>query len=306
MKTKFAIAGVLVSVGAFVALFHSGFHASGQPTGDKVNPEEASIRATIGMYTAALKNGDLKGILAFWTADADFVDVAGEHHKGKDAIGKLFEQNLKDLQQGKSTIKVDTIRFLSGDVAVLHGAVEFTHAGGDVEHNRFSSTWVKRGGNWLIASVRDLPEAAAEAGERGMKALQFLVGDWTAEEKTVSVKLNVKLGMGEKFAFMNYDIKKGKESLNVLQIVGYDPVDGALRSWTFDSRGGFGDGLWVKDGNVWIGDMVGVLPTGQVGSATHSIRVDGPNAITFQSFNREVDGQAVPDHELKYTRVAAK
>lgn len=304
MKTRFAIAmaAILVSVGAFLALFH----ANGQPPAGKPSADEVSLRAAVEQYTASLKTGDLKAILAHWTADGDFIDEEGAHHKGKDALGKLYEENLKDLKEGKSAFAIESVRMLSPDVAVIIGMVEFTPKDGAVETNRVTATWVKQAGRWLIASVRDLPEQPGDAADRDMKAMKFLVGDWTAEGKGLTVKLNVKLGMGDKFAFLNFDIKKAKESLTVLQIVGHDPTEGILRSWAFDSAGGFSEGEWIKEGGAWIGEMVGVLPNGQVGAATNTIVVTGPNSITFQSKNREVDGVFVPDHELKYTRVVTK
>ena len=61
------------------------------------NTGEASIRAALNQYAVALKAGDLKAILSYWAADADFTDEGGKAVKGRDAIGKLFEQNLKEI-----------------------------------------------------------------------------------------------------------------------------------------------------------------------------------------------------------------
>src|SRR5438128_2003751 len=87
------------------------------------NTGEASIRAALNQYAVALKAGDLKAILSYWAADADFTDEGGKAVKGRDAIGKLFEQNLKDLKDGKSEIKIASLRFLTPDVAVMEGGV---------------------------------------------------------------------------------------------------------------------------------------------------------------------------------------
>ena len=35
-------------------------------------------------------------------------------------------------------------------------------------------------------------------------------------------------------------------------MIGYDPVKGRLRSWVFDSEGGFGEGSWRQEGNKWL------------------------------------------------------
>jgi uncharacterized protein (TIGR02246 family) len=268
------------------------------PAGD-----EAAVRAAIEKYALSMKTGDLKQILDYWTTDADFTDEDGQVHKGHEAIGKLFAANLKDLKSGKSGIKIESLRFLTPDVAAMEGAIEFTPENGIPEFNRFSAVLAKRDGAWRIASARDLPELEGKVGERGMKELQWLAGDWTADDHGTIVKLNVKPGLDGRFAFMKYDIKTPKEQMTVLQVLGFDPVEGTLRSWAFDSRGGFGDSLWTRENNVWTSLSSGVLPSGQIGSSINLVQVTGPNSFTWKSTQREVEGQPIPDAELKYTRV---
>jgi uncharacterized protein (TIGR02246 family) len=276
--------------------------AGGQQGGATAN-DEAGVRAAVEAYAGAMKSGDLSTIMAYWAGDADFTDDTGTCSKGREAISKLFAENLADLKAGKTFIKIDTLRFLSPDVVVMDGAIEFTPADGPLESNRFSSVWTKKSGKWVIASARDLPESEGQAADRGMKEMQWLVGDWVAEDRGTTIRLNVKPELNGKFAIMKYEIKGPKESIAVMQILGWDPTEGALRSWAFDSRGGFGESAWVRDGSVWTGDTAGVLPTGQVGTAVNIIRLTGPNSFIWQSTLREVGGQPIPDHEIKYTRV---
>jgi uncharacterized protein (TIGR02246 family) len=283
-----------------------GFLWAGGQGGSAAKGNEAAIRAAVSAYAAALKTGDLQSILANWAADAEFTDEAGKVHKGRAAIGKLFEADLKDLKAGKSVVHIEALRFLTADVATMEGAVEFTPENGVLESNRFSAVWTKADGRWLIASARDLPELEGNVAERGMKELQWLTGDWAAQDKGTTIKLNVKPDLGGKFAFMKYDIKTEKESMTVLQILGYDPVEASLRSWVFDSGGGYGESLWSRQNAVWTSETVGVLPTGQMGTSVNLVRVTSPDSFTWTSTQREVEGQPIPDHELKYTRVTKK
>src|SRR5262249_55369008 len=155
-------------------------------------PNDDAIRATIEQYSKALKAGDLKAILPYWTADADFTDEDGKVFKGRDAIGKLFQENLKDLKAGKSALKIDSLRFLTPDVVTMNGAVEFTRPEGIVETSRFSAVLTKIDGRWLFASARDLPAQEGEAGDRSLKELQWLTGDWTAEDRGTTIRLSVR------------------------------------------------------------------------------------------------------------------
>lgn len=267
---------------------------------------ESAVRAAIAGYAAAMKSGDLKLILGHWAEDADFTDEAGVVHKGRQAIGKLYEPNLKELKEGSSSIQIDNLRLITPNVATMEGNVEFTPAGGALETNRFSAVWALKDGRWLIASARDLPEREGDAADRGVKQMQWLAGDWIAEDKGATVKLNVRPELDGKFALMRYEIRTGEGTMTVLQILGYDPVERTMRAWAFDSRGGFGESLWTRNGGVWVSDTVGVLPSGQTGSSVNTIRAAGPDSFVWRSTERQVEGQPIPDHELKYTRVPKK
>src|SRR5262249_52801068 len=247
-------------------------------------------RAAVSAYSEALKTGDLKRILANWTADAEFTDEAGKVHKGQAAIGKLYEADLKELKAGKTVVHIEALRFVTPDVATMDGTVEFTPENGVLESNRFSAVWTKVAGRWLIAATRDLPELESKVAERGMKELQWLTGDWIAQDKGTTIKLNVKPDLGGKFAFMKYDIKTEKDSMAVLQILGYDPIESTLRSWVFDSGGGYGESLWSRENAVWTSETVGVLPTGQTGSSVNLVRILSPDSFSWNSTQREVEG----------------
>ncbi len=67
-----------------------------------------------------------------------------------------------------------------------------------------------------------------------------------------------------KFAVQTND---GREMSGV-QRIGWDPALKKLRSWTFDSQGGFFKGLWTKDGDQWLLTTVGVTADSQTVTGT--------------------------------------
>ena len=268
--------------------------------------DEAGLRAAVAAYSKTLKTGDLKAIMNYWAPDADFTSDTGEVSKGRAAIGKLFTENLADLKAGKSAIKIDSVRFLAPEVATLDGVIEFTPPDGPVETNRFGAVWTRKDGRWIIASARDLPETEDQAADRGRKEMEWLAGEWTGKEGDTAIKLTVKPELDGKFALARFDIKGPKQTLLVYQLIGWDPIEGTIRSWTFDSRGGFGETLWVRDGATWTGNTAGTLQTGQTGSAVNTIQMLGPDQFRWRATSREVDGQPIPDSEITYKRVATK
>ena len=52
--------------------------------------------------------------------------------------------------------------------------------------------------------------------------------------------------------------KKGVDQAGT-EVIGWDPHAKRLRSWVFDSNGGFGENMWVKDGNRWLMQYSGTL-----------------------------------------------
>jgi hypothetical protein len=69
-------------------------------------------------------------------------------------------------------------------------------------------------------------------------------------------------------------------------------------------NGGTGQGVWSNQGNEWIIKTNVILRDGKKLSATNVVTRNGPDAITWQSKDRTLDGKALPDaKEIKMKRV---
>lgn len=79
------------------------------------------------------------------------------------------------------------------------------------------------------------------------------------------------------------------------QRIGWDPLAKQIRSWVFDSQGGFGDGLWTRDGDQWTVKLNGVRRDGKVASATNVYLHVSKGRAVFESRDRVVGGEAMPD-----------
>ena len=98
--------------------------------------------------------------------------------------------------------------------------------------------------------------------------------------------------------------EKGKEVLTGRQIIGRDAAANVLRSWVFESEGGFGSGVWRRDGKQWVVESEG---TDADGATTESVNILTPvdaDVFTWQSKNRSADAEAQPDTlPVRVTRV---
>jgi uncharacterized protein (TIGR02246 family) len=277
--------------------------------GSKAGDEQA-IRKAATALVAAMNKGDLDALMALWTPDADYVDEDGNATRGKEALTALFKKGLADNKGSKITGKTNSIKFLRPEVAMEDGSLEFTAADGSKESNRYAVVWVKSGDRWLISSARDLPIEVSDLPSLAypqLKGLEWLVGEWQDASDKVDVKLVCKWDLNKSFLLVQYEVKSpGEDALQVTQRIGWDEYNNLIRSWTFDSLGGFGESYWQRDGNQWTAATSGILPDGGVGGATIVVEFVDQNTFLWRSLDRDVDGQPVADSEVKFVRKAAK
>jgi uncharacterized protein (TIGR02246 family) len=264
--------------------------------------DEQAIRQTVNVYADAFNKGDLDALAAVWAPDAEYISEKGTITKGRAAIANLFKQYMGGLKGARMAFKVTSVRPLTADVVMQDGVSTLTRTDGSTEEGPFAAVWFKKDGKWLLRSVRDLPyEAEENPGAGGaLKDLKWMIGDWVAEKEGINV--SVRWALNRAFLLQAYKMKGAEGEVEVQQLVGFDPLTGKIKSWTFDSLGGYGEGLWTREGNSWEIETAGVLPNGQTGTAVNAIRcVDDQHAV-FAARNREIGGQPIADSEVKLVR----
>lgn len=270
--------------------------------------EAQAVRNATAAYTAAFNKGDEKGVDASWAVDGEYVDEAGKVTKGREAIAALFRPYFteKDLKGSKMEIAIDSLRVIKGDVALQDGIATITAPDGAASRTRYASVWSKVDGKWLIHSARDLPyggDESASSAASSLKDLEWLVGQWEGDKGNVNI--TVRWALDRKFLEQEYKAKRGDTDLTVKQFIGFDPLTGQLKSWYFDSRGNYGEGLWERDGNSWLVQTAGVLSTGLTGTGRNVFRFVDDQSFIFQSKDREIEGQPIPDAAVTLTRKPA-
>ncbi len=165
---------------------------------------------------------------------------------------------------------------------------------------------MKSGDKWLISSLRDLGDVAA-TGEAAspLKQLAWLVGNWHSTDSEADVDMSCGYALDNKFLKLRYDVKgKDGNEFTVVAMITWDPAQGELRSWFFDSRGGFGDGDWKRDGNSWTISANGTVADGRHGSMTNIWKYVDDNTAVWQSKDRQLDGIPMPGSDGKFVRKA--
>jgi uncharacterized protein (TIGR02246 family) len=137
----------LIAVAPFAALM---MFAQTGPSSD-----EAAVREVVQKYVNARELRDPKAIEALFTEDADQLVSDGVWRKGRDAIVK---GTLASSQQssGQRTIEVESVRFLSADVAIADGRYTLAGTNGAPARQMWTSILLKRQNGWRIAGIRNM------------------------------------------------------------------------------------------------------------------------------------------------------
>jgi uncharacterized protein (TIGR02246 family) len=264
--------------------------------------EEQAIRKSVAAFTAAFNKADLDHLLSAWTGDAEFLSGSGHVYRGKAQLRTLLEKALARHKGSKQTVKVTSIRFIKPDVALEEGVVTLTSQEGAVDSGHYESLWVKAEGKWYLSRVRDLPEAMTEdrpIAYHKLGPLSWMVGEWVDKDGVGDVKLSCKWGPGQTSILQEFTVKRaGGKLLHVTQRIGWDPGHGQVRSWVFDSTGGFGGGLWTREGNSWAIASEGVFADGRPSSSADRWKYVNDATMTWTSTNREADEKPLPDVEV--------
>lgn len=274
------------------------FPAAEAITGERSAEDLLAIQKLVKAFAQGFNGHQSSAIAELFTEDAEITDEAGGTLQGQPAIEKLYEGLFKLYPEARLQVQVNSIRFLGKVMATEEGTttivVDATPES-PVELSRYSATYVKQGDTWKIASARDLPSLPLTPVEH-LQGLEWLVGTWVDENSDSIVQTTFRWSEDKHFLLSDFTVRVGNgPSLKGTQRIGWDPRTSELRSWTFDSAGGFGEAVWTRDGNRWISKTTGVSRQGQIASATNILTQISKDQATFQARDRVVGGVIAPD-----------
>ena len=274
----------------------------------KNSPDREAILKVAKSYAAAFEKGDVDALVANWAPDAEYIDESGKITQGREAIAAMLRKNFKGAKGYKLDLQTTAFRMVTPDVALADGKATLRSPEGSEERTPYSIVWVKKDGDWMLRSLRDLPDDSDEEmtpAER-LKPLTWLVGDWVSTEKTPEIHVTCHWAPGKSFLLLEYHSKAGEKTETTSQRIGWDPGSERFRSWYFDSAGGFGEGVWREDDDQWSGEMISMLPDGRLGEARHIARSVDKNSWTWQARDRTVDGRPLSDVDVHFVRKGTK
>ncbi len=283
---------------ALIALLPFG-SSPGQDSENKpsaMSPEMAAVLANDRAYEEAYAKADIDALAAFYAEDAEYTSDDGRTFTGNAAIKSCLREAFQANKGAKISINVDSVKPLTPEVVVEKGSTTVVSKSGDETGALYTAVHVKKDGKWRISQLIETPIPEISASDR-LAGLSWLIGDWEEADKDAGVIVlsHYQWARGGNFITRNVMVKRGDDPvLEGWQIIGWDPVEGAIRSWTFDDQGGQSSGLWTSEGQRWLVRETGYAADGSRTSADQTITKVADDRFYWESGNRTLDGDPQP------------
>lgn len=253
-------------------------------------PSETA-KAQTDAYVAAFNKGDAKALAALYAEDTQYTTDDGSVVAGRETVAGNLAKFFAKNKGATLSIKTESARFLTPDVLVEKGLSSI----GD-QTTRYSCTYVKQNGAWLISELNETALPPADAAAEALDELGWLVGSWKDNAPGATVTTTADWTRNRHFLRRSIVVtREGEDPTEATEVIGYDPVAGGIRSWVFDSEGGFGEGAWTREGNKWLISFTATAPDGSTSSAQQVITYLDDSKFTWESINRQRDGEALPN-----------
>ena len=259
--------------------------------------DQKAIRTVIESYVKAFNAQDAEKLVSYWAENGDYVDQRGRMIKGRENILAEYDAFFKAFGKPTMTINVASLDFANEDVVIEDGVREVQFPENQPTREiRYTAVHVKKDGKWLVQSVRDAV-LFKESNYEYLRGLEWMVGEWLDEEEGgVAIQTSCDWSPNQNFLIRTFTtMVKGEETIGGTQWIGWDPVKGNIRSWLFDSDGGYGEANWVPDGDKWIIEASSVRPNGKLVKETHIITLLDQDKMSLETRDRTLDGKPLPD-----------
>ncbi|MCE9555462.1 MAG: SgcJ/EcaC family oxidoreductase [Planctomycetes bacterium] len=273
--------------------------------------DEAAIRKNVQAAVEAFNHRDAKALAALWSPEAVYTSrTSGTNLVGRTAIEKDYQDLFESKKDRKLAIDVSSIDFVSPNVAIERGTAKITGGDEPVDETDYSAVHVKRDGKWLLDRLTEDKVEKPPTHYEQLKELEWLVGNWIDDDQEDNAQISTECQWAKNQNYITRAFKVSigdRVAMSGMQIIGWDGAAKKIRSWVFDSDGGYGEGVWHRKGNRWYIKQSGVLPDGQRSSEVNILTKLDDNTFTWQSTNREIDGDLQPNlDEIKVVRDTGK
>jgi uncharacterized protein (TIGR02246 family) len=251
--------------------------------------------ATLNAYVEAFNQGNAEAMAACWSEQGVLTSrgVGGEI-KGREALQNEFAALLAEYPGLKMEVVLGPAQVISPSVVTQAGQTNLTGPNDSRTGQEFDVVYVQVGDRWMIDRVTEMGQESVESPKSHLEPLNWLLGNWSQEGSDAGMTVNCRWTRNN--SFMVRTFASGDGEFSGFQLIGWDAAEERIRSWAFDSNGGFAEGSWRQKGDdLWVIDTKATLPDGALGAATTVFKRLDDDRISFQRSNQVVDGEILPN-----------
>lgn len=266
-----------------------------KPADAKADPraaDRAGITAMLQSFVKSFESRDPESFAAHWTAEGEFENDQGTTVQGRAALVKAFTAFFAKTPELQAEVRPASLRFVGRDTAVGEGSVTVRKGPTVPASNaRFTALLVREEGKWRLAKFSESPAEGPTIADLG-----WLIGEWKSSiGEGAEIRTTYSWSASKKFIYVDFTLKEKTLALSGKQVIGVDPATGQIHSWIFEADGGVGETDWSRDGEHWVLEADGTLADGRTLTETNVLRRVNDDTLTFQSTNRLLDDEELPD-----------
>lgn len=279
--------------------------AQESPAATAVEPAVAEIRTSGELFVKAFNAGKAAEIAGMFLPQGELIDEEGNVTQGTKELTELLTKFFTKFDGAKLALDIESVRPVASNLAIEEGTrfIEGGKAGGRAQL-RYLAVRVKgRDGRWLIASIREFADDPPPTPHDYLEGLAWLVGDWVNEGTDGVARLSYRWSEEKNYLVGDIELTvAGREAMKSTQRIGYDAATGKVRSWLFDSDGGFSEGVWTEVEDGWVIKSSSSNPDGSTGTATLTVTAKDKDHYVLKGTERIVADLREPDFELAIAR----
>lgn len=263
-----------------------------------------AVQKAEALTVEAFNKGDAEGLSKLFMEKGELVDENGNVFAGREQIAALFKGFFEKFPKANLQMQVTGVRTVGDSLAIEEGVRLVTVPDSDTAAQvRYVAVRDKVGEEWPIATYSEFADDPPPTPAEMLSAVSFLVGDWVDESPEGKTTIRFRFEDDGNFIVGDYTLaSQGAPESRSHQRIGWDPLEGVLRSWTFDSDGGYSTGEWVPTEAGWVVKTEATMPDGTTGSATVTLVPVDDDHFIVRSSDRIVGGVDEPEFELRIAR----
>jgi uncharacterized protein (TIGR02246 family) len=257
-----------------------------------------AVKQSAQRFAADYNKRDAKAAAAAFTPQGEFITMTGARFQGREEIEDHFAMVFAAAPKAHLELKVEVVHLVTSNVALEEGEVELTTAPGlPIQSSRYVALHVYKDGRWLLERARDFAaDEAARSNHERLLELEWLVGEWIEEEEDAFIATSCRWSDDQNYLMQDFTIRiGGLPQVTGSTRIGWDPLTRQIKSWTFDSDGGYSEALWTHGKDQWVLKTRGVTHLGRNYSKTSILRHVNQSTLSWESRDAIEGGVVVPN-----------